>query len=143
MRAHMSINVRNLISSVEFYSKVFGTAPQKQSESYAKFDLREPALNFSMHEARDGRQASRLNHLGIEVASADEVEAWSRRLEEVDILIKPEQNTECCFARQDKVWFHDPDGNAWEIFFVHEQLPVAGAEPPKKAAACGPGTGCC
>jgi hypothetical protein len=22
----------------------------------------------------------------------------------------------CCYARQDKIWAHDPDGSAWEIY---------------------------
>jgi extradiol dioxygenase family protein len=143
MRAHLSINVKSLKASLEFYSKVFGVAPEKQSETYAKYDLREPVLNFSMHEAREGRMASRVNHLGIEAPSAPEVEAWSHHMEELEILTKPEENTECCFARRDKVWFQDPDGNASEVFFVREQLPVIGAEPPKKVTACGPGSGCC
>ena len=55
MRAHLSINVRSLKKSVEFYSKVFGVKPQKKSETYAKFDLKEPSLNFSMHEVVDFR----------------------------------------------------------------------------------------
>jgi hypothetical protein len=41
-----------------------------------------------------------------------------------------EDQTDCCYALQDKFWFQDPDGNSWEVFFVHKQLPVLGAEPP-------------
>ncbi len=144
MRPHLSINVSNLSSSVSFYSKVFGLDPQKRSQTYAKFDLREPAFNFSMHEAVEGRQQSRVNHLGIEVQSSEEVGAWKKRLEEIDVPVRGEEGTDCCFALQDKVWFEDPDGNSWEIFFVHAQLPVSGSEPPKKAnKSCSPGTGCC
>ena len=42
---------------------------------------------------------------------------------------------------QDKLWFTDPDGNAWEIFTVHEQLEITGQLSqtgccvPKKAGA--------
>ena len=28
----------------------------------------------------------------------------------------------CCYARQDKVWVHDPDGVAWEYYTVLEHL---------------------
>ena len=62
------------------------------------------------------------------------IAAWKQRLQQQGILEKVEDNIACCFARQDKLWFTDPDGNAWEVFTVHEQLPVSG---PLK------GTGCC
>ena len=26
--------------------------------------------------------------------------------------------TDCCYARQDKAWVRDPDGNEWEVFVV-------------------------
>lgn len=152
MRAHLSINVRNLKKTVEFYSKVFGVKPQKKSETYAKFDLKEPSLNFSMHEVTDGRIASRVNHLGIEVMNVKEVTKWQKKLTKFKIKTLVEEGTDCCFALQDKFWFQDPDGNSWEVFFVHKQLPTSGAEPPhqvmkvekgKKATACDSKSGCC
>ncbi len=124
MRPHLSLDVRNVPASVEFYRKVFGVAPQKQTDDYAKFDLTSPALNFSLVSSTG--QVSAVDHLGIEVESVDEVAAWKTRLQEAGILNRVEENVACCFARQDKVWFSDPDGNAWEVFTVHEQLPVEG-----------------
>jgi catechol 2,3-dioxygenase-like lactoylglutathione lyase family enzyme len=132
MRPHLSLDVRDVSASVEFYRKVFGVAPQKQTTDYAKFDLIEPALNFSL-VATTGR-VSAVNHLGLEVDSLDEIAAWKARLRGQGVLEKVEENVACCFARQDKVWFADPDGNAWEVFTVHEQLPVSGPLA---------GTGCC
>lgn len=131
MRAHVSLDVHNVSASVEFYQKVFGVAPQKQAADYAKFDLTEPALNFSLVSTTG--TISRVNHLGIEVGSADQIAAWKRRLQQQGILEKVEEDIACCFARQDKLWFTDPDGNAWEVFTVHEQLPVSG---PLKATGC-------
>lgn len=144
MRPHLSLDVHNVPASVEFYQKVFGVAPQKQTVDYAKFDLTAPALNFSLVSATGG--ISRVNHLGIEVESTDQVAAWKQRLQRQGILAKVEENVSCCFARQDKLWFTDPDGNAWEIFTVHEQLPVSGSLTatgccvPKSAGAVGPAT---
>jgi catechol 2,3-dioxygenase-like lactoylglutathione lyase family enzyme len=133
MRPHISINVSDVKKSVEFYSRVFDVFPQKQNENYAKFDLKAPYLNFSMQSGIG--EISRVSHFGIEVNSADEVMSWQKDLTEKGLLKLVESDTKCCFARQDKVWFHDPDGNEWEIFYVHEQLPVA----PKmeKVACCG------
>lgn len=132
MRPHLSLDVRNVPASVEFYQKVFGKAPQKQTQDYAKFDLTTPALNFSLVSST-GRISS-VDHLGIEVESVDDIAAWKERLQAQGILDRIEENTACCFARQDKLWFSDPDGNAWEVFTVHEQLPVSGSLS---------NTGCC
>jgi len=146
MRPHLSLNVKNLGKSVEFYSMVFGVKPQKYTEDYAKFDLQDPKFNFSMHEVSDDRLASRVNHLGIEVSDLKYVHEWQERFERLKISTLPEENTNCCYARQDKFWFQDPDGNSWEIFFVHEQLPTIGAEPPKiklEGACATSSGGCC
>jgi catechol 2,3-dioxygenase-like lactoylglutathione lyase family enzyme len=124
MRPHLSLDVRHVPQSVAFYEKVFGVSPQKQTVEYAKFDLAEPALNFSLVSATG--KISSVDHLGIEVDSTTEIAAWKQRLQECGILGKVEENIACCFARQDKLWFTDPDGNAWEIFTVHEQLDVTG-----------------
>ena len=132
MRPHLSLDVRNVPASVEFYQKVFGVAPQKQTTDYAKFDLTAPSLNLSL-VSTSGR-VSAVNHLGIEVESVDDIARWKQQLLELGILEKVEEGIECCFARQDKLWFTDPDGNPWEVFTVHEQLAVTGTLK---------NTGCC
>ena len=132
MRPHLSFDVRNVPASMEFYQKVFGVAPQKQTTDYAKFDLTSPALNLSLVSST-GR-VSVVNHLGIEVESVDDIAIWKQQLQERGILEKVEEDVACCFARQDKLWFTDPDGNPWEVFTVHEQLAVTGTLK---------NTGCC
>ena len=144
MRPHISLDVRDVAKSVAFYEKVFGVPPQKQTIDYAKFDLQAPALNFSLVSSTGA--VSAVDHLGIEVDSVDEIARWKGRLQNQGILQKVEENIACCFARQDKLWFADPDGNAWEIFTVHEQLAVAGSLSqtgccvPKKTGALEPAT---
>jgi catechol 2,3-dioxygenase-like lactoylglutathione lyase family enzyme len=134
MRPHISLNVRDVQTSVEFYRKVFGVDPQKQTADYANFDLTAPSLNFSLLSSVGA--PSRVNHLGIEVESPDKVAVWERHLQEQGILDRVERDVTCCYARQDKVWFTDPDGNEWEVFTVLEQLPVT--EPVKETACCAP-----
>ena len=124
MRPHVSLDVRDVQKSVQFYQKVFGVDPQKQTTDYAKFDLTSPSFNFSFVSST-GRISS-VDHLGIEVETVEEIATWKERLQTEGILDRVEENTTCCFARQDKLWFSDPDGNAWEVFTVHEQLPVDG-----------------
>lgn len=132
MRPHLSLDVRDVQASVEFYQKIFRVKPQKQTTDYAKFDLVTPALNLSLVSST-GRVSS-VNHLGIEVESLSEIATWKQRLQKEGIIERVEENVACCFARQDKLWFSDPDHNAWEIFTVHEQLEVTGAVS---------NTGCC
>jgi catechol 2,3-dioxygenase-like lactoylglutathione lyase family enzyme len=144
MRLHISLDVRNVARSVEFYEKVFEVKPQKQVADYAKFDLASPALNFSLVSSTG--EVSAVDHLGIEVGTVEEIAEWKARLQREGILEKVEDNIACCFARQDKLWFTDPDGNAWEIFTVHEQLEVTGRLSqtgccvPKKVGAHEPAT---
>lgn len=134
MRPHISLDVRHVPESVAFYQKVFGVPPQKQTIDYAKFDLSDPALNLSLVSST-GRISS-VDHFGIEVTSTDDIRTWREHLQEQGILEKVEDNVTCCYARQDKLWFTDPDGNAWEVFTVHEQLKVIG--PLAQTGCCVP-----
>jgi catechol 2,3-dioxygenase-like lactoylglutathione lyase family enzyme len=138
MRGHLSLRVQDVPRSVEFYRRVFGVGPQKQTGRYAKFDLVEPPLNFALVQ---GAESSRVGHLGIEAASAAEFAALRERLAAAGVGVQPETGSRCCYALQDKLWFSDPDGNAWEVFLVHEQLPVPDEDDEAAAAgpACGPG----
>jgi len=123
MRPHISLNVRDVAKSAAFYEKIFSVPPQKLTPEYAKFDLQDPPLNFSLLATG---QISRINHLGIEVTEPEAIEAWNERLSALGLAERTEENVACCFATQDKVWFQDPDGNDWEIFYVRQQLPVEG-----------------
>ena len=122
MRPHVSLDVRDVSKSVTFYGKVFGVKPQKQTADYAKFDLKTPALNLSLVSSTG--TVSAVDHLGIEVETIEEIVEWKARLGREGILERVDDTIVCCFARQDKLWFTDPDGNAWEIFTIHEQWEV-------------------
>jgi catechol 2,3-dioxygenase-like lactoylglutathione lyase family enzyme len=117
-RPHISLDVRDLTQSVEFYSALFGQRPVKERPGYAKFSLTEPPLNFSMNEHADVKPGGYLSHLGFEVLSSEEVLEAQARLEASGISVRAEMSTTCCYAEQDKIWVSDPDGNAWEVFVV-------------------------
>ncbi len=122
LKPHISLNVSNIDASVAFYEKVFGVQASKRRPGYAKFDLGEPNLNLTMQEApRTGVNAS---HFGIQVASTEDVAAAWARFGKAGLTTKTEDNTECCYALQDKVWVEDPDGNAWEVFVVKAEAAV-------------------
>jgi hypothetical protein len=66
-----------------------------------------------------------LNHLGVEVADTDTVEAEQARLAETGLAAVEERDTTCCYARQDKFWVKGaPNGERWEIYTVLEDSPA-------------------
>ena len=126
LKAHLAINVRDVGQSVEFYRRMFGIEPAKVRAGYAKFDVRQPPLNFTLNELA-GVQPGAISHLGIQVASTGDVLALRERWRGAGLLPRDEMQTTCCYAVQDKAWVSDPDGNEWEVFVVLEDhLPQAG-----------------
>jgi hypothetical protein len=71
------------------------------------------------------------------VDSTDEVLAARLRLQKAGLATFDEMDTTCCYAKQDKIWVHDPDGTPWEVFTVLEDAPEAGeGRRAEAAAAC-------
>jgi catechol 2,3-dioxygenase-like lactoylglutathione lyase family enzyme len=121
-RVQLALNVPDIEEAVAFYSKLFATEPRKRKPGYANFAIADPPLKLVLFEKAGAE--SRLNHLGVEVASSDEVWEHQQRLavEGVDSI---EESGTCCFAKQDKVWVDGPDG-AWEIYTVLEDSETFG-----------------
>jgi catechol 2,3-dioxygenase-like lactoylglutathione lyase family enzyme len=126
LKAHVSINVRNVEESVAFYRKMFGVEPAKARTGYAKFDVQNPPLNLALNQLPFTERGA-LSHLGIQVGSTDDVLAMREIWAEAGLSTRDEMQTSCCYAVQDKTWVTDPDGNEWEVFVVLEDnLPEAG-----------------
>jgi lactoylglutathione lyase len=117
-RVQLALNVPNIDDAVVFYAKLFRTEPNKRKPGYANFAIADPPLKLVLFEQADA--SARLNHLGVEVFSADEVAAAQARLTDEGVAAVEENGT-CCFAKQDKVWVDGPDG-AWEIYTVLEDV---------------------
>jgi catechol 2,3-dioxygenase-like lactoylglutathione lyase family enzyme len=117
LKAHLAINVRDVEQSIEFYKKMFGIEPSKVRTGYAKFDVASPPLNFTLNQVPFTGSGA-LSHLGIQVATTDDVLATKNAWEERGLTPREEMQTSCCYALQDKAWVHDPDGNEWEVFVV-------------------------
>jgi catechol 2,3-dioxygenase-like lactoylglutathione lyase family enzyme len=140
LKAHLAINVRNVARSTEFYRKMFGIEPSKVRTGYAKFDVQNPPLNFTLNEV-PFKDAGALSHMGIQVGSTGDVLGVRQRWASAGLVPRDEMQTDCCYATQDKAWVHDPDGNEWEVFVVlKDNLPEMRAETAG-AACCAPG--CC
>jgi len=121
-KVHLSLNVSDLNRSLAFYQAFLGVPPHKQRPGYANFDVVEPPLKLALNEHPVASGDGRLSHLGIVMETPAQVLAAKERLQAAGLATFDETDTTCCYARQDKVWAHDPDGNAWEVYVITDDL---------------------
>ncbi|WP_037606095.1 ArsI/CadI family heavy metal resistance metalloenzyme [Streptacidiphilus rugosus] len=139
-RVQLALNVADLDASVAFYSKLFGTEPAKRRPGYANFAVIEPPLKLVLIEGEPG-QETRLDHLGVEVATTDDVIAATTRLKDAGLATFEENDTSCCCALQDKVWVHGPGREPWEVYVVKADAENLGKAPALTGDACCAGQG--
>ncbi|MFH9424378.1 ArsI/CadI family heavy metal resistance metalloenzyme [Streptomyces sp. NPDC017529] len=140
-RAQLALRVSDLEASVTFYSKLFGTEPAKRRKGYANFALAEPPLKLVLIEGEPG-QETRLDHLGVEVGSTDQVTAAADRLKNAGLATFEENDTSCCYALQDKVWVHGPGREPWEVYVVKADADTLGESADPEATGEAPAAGC-
>ena len=137
-RIQLALNVSDLDQAVDFYSRLFATEPAKRRPGYANFAVESPPLKLVLIENADA--ADRLNHLGVEVTSSEEVSAAQARLAGQGLDTATEENVACCYAVQDKVWVSDPDNAPWEIYTVLADADVfspSAAQDSDEDCCCG------
>jgi catechol 2,3-dioxygenase-like lactoylglutathione lyase family enzyme len=120
-RVKLAINVSDFDAAVAFYSRPSGTLPAKLRPGYANFAIDYPPLKLVLILPGNGSGGT-INHFGVEVASTKEVTQAGTRLDAEGMDTEAEPGAVCCYARQDKVWAHDPDGVAWEYYTVLEHV---------------------
>ena len=116
-RVQLALRVADLEASIAFYSRLFDTEPAKRRPGYANFAIAEPPLKLVLLEGQAG-ESTRMDHLGVEVASTDDVAAATNRLADAGLATRIEDDTTCCYAVQDKVWVTGPGGEPWEVYTV-------------------------
>lgn len=134
-RAQLALRVADLEGSIAFYSKLFGAEPAKRRPGYANFALTEPPLKLVLIEGEAG-QETRLDHLGVEVETTEEVTAATRRLSEAGLATFEENDTSCCYALQDKVWVTGPGKEPWEVYVVKADADHLGKSAQNTTACC-------
>jgi hypothetical protein len=130
-RLHVHVSVDNLADSMKFYSGMFASEPTVVKADYAKWMLDDPRVNFAI-SARGAPTG--LNHLGIQVESANELSEMQCRLNALQPGVEKEAAVACCYAKSDKYWVNDPSGIAWETYHTLDTIPVFG-KPDKAAIA--------
>jgi catechol 2,3-dioxygenase-like lactoylglutathione lyase family enzyme len=148
-RVQLALCVADLEASVAFYRKLFGAEPAKRRPGYANFAIAEPPLKLVLIEGAPG-EPTRMDHLGVEVETTEEVTAAATRLAAAGLATVTEEDTACCYAVQDKVWATGPGAEPWEVYVVKGDADVldksagsACCAPTGEAAAARPADAAC
>lgn len=125
-RLHVHVGVEDLAASIRFYSTLFAAAPTVTKPDYAKWMLDDPRVNFAISQ---GQAARGIEHLGIQVESAEELGEVYARLKAAGSPVLEEGATTCCYARSEKSWIADPQGVVWETFHTTGDAVAYGDSP--------------
>lgn len=128
---HIHLKTKDLERSVAFYSAMFGEAPTRIENDYAKWRLDDPLAHISVstHGGTPG-----FDHAGISLESRDALEGLAARLRGLNTALFAEKETTCCYAQSNKYWVHDPQGARWELFQTYDEAETYGAEPDREPA---------
>jgi hypothetical protein len=132
-RFHVHVHVDNLATNIRFYSAMFNQDPARTDDDYAKWMLEDPPVNFAISTRGD---TPGVDHLGIQVGSADELGALKDSARAADMSLLDDGETTCCYARSDKYWLTDPQGIAWEQFHTLDSIPVFSERAPTTTKTC-------
>lgn len=113
-RMHVHVGVKDIESSVDFYTGLFGVEPTVCETDYAKWILENPRVNFAIST----RCEVGVNHLGIQCENEKILAETSERLSQSGRPLLKQETASCCYATGQKVWVSDPQGVAWETFMT-------------------------
>jgi catechol 2,3-dioxygenase-like lactoylglutathione lyase family enzyme len=147
-KVHVHMKVSSLEKSRAFYEKFLGTPPVKVKPGYLKFLAPLGPLNLALSEAApvDGR--GHVDHMGLQVETADVVRRELARVKAAGLPVREEMGVNCCHANQDKFWVEDPDGVEWEVYVLNHDIEdetagCATTQPKSSFAVVTGATSCC
>ena len=118
---HLALNVRQLEAMTRFYVELLGFEVEWQPDADNVY-LSSGADNLALHRSADLTSAgeahapgppSALDHLGVMVRTAADVDRWAAFLESRGVALDGRPRTHRDGARS--CYFHDPDGNKIQI----------------------------
>ena len=139
-RLHVHVAVKDLDTSVRFYSQLFAAEPSVRKSDYAKWMLQDPRVNFAI-SAR-GR-APGVDHLGIQVEDRRELESVYEGLKKAEGPVIEEGEATCCYAQSEKNWIEDPQGIQWETFLTTGESTDYGDGSGEREARTTQAKACC
>src|SRR6185369_12924440 len=103
---HVAVYVQDIPAAVEQYRKLLGIEPAKVRHDYAKFELADPPVVFSLNV---GGEPGTLSHLGIRYPGTGDVATEMVRVKQNAVPLFQQEGTTCCYAKADKFWVKDAD----------------------------------
>ena len=133
-RFHIGFKTQDLQASVAFFSQLFKAQPSKLFDDYAKFDLQDPPLNFTLNLVSTPFE-NPVSHYGIELTNQTQLDEAQAHL--ASFQQREEKAEDCCYAKQNKFWVKDPNGIEVEHFLVLESYNQK-PEKLEEEACCAP-----
>jgi hypothetical protein len=124
-RLHLHVSVPEMAPAIAFYRTLFNAEPSVVKDDYAKWMLEDPRVNLAISSRA---RSSGVDHVGIQVDSADELGELATRLKGAGADTLDQQATTCCYALSDKSWVTDTAGVRWETFFTHGEATAYGED---------------
>jgi catechol 2,3-dioxygenase-like lactoylglutathione lyase family enzyme len=124
-RLYVHVSVKDLDTSIRFYTRLFAAEPAVRKGDYAKWMLEDPRVNFAISQ-RDGKPG--VQHLGIQVEDRSELAEVYGRLQRAEGPVIEEGAITCCYAQSEKSWIEDPQGVQWETFLTTGQRTEYGTD---------------
>jgi catechol 2,3-dioxygenase-like lactoylglutathione lyase family enzyme len=120
---HVALNARDLDAMKRFYVDLLGFVVEWEPDPDNIY-LTSGRDNLALHRATDGRSTTgqALDHLGVIVTAAVDVDRWAAFLESRGVAIAAPPKTHRDGARS--CYVRDPDGNTLQI--IHHP-PISGA----------------
>jgi catechol 2,3-dioxygenase-like lactoylglutathione lyase family enzyme len=109
---HLALNATNLDAMKQFYVELLGFAVEWEPDADNIY-LSSGLDNLALHRAAAPVAPGALDHLGLIVRSADDVDKWASFLEARGVTIEARPRTHRDGARS--CYFSDPDGNKVQI----------------------------
>jgi len=109
---HLALNARDLEAMKRFYVDVLGFTVEWEPDPDNVY-LTSGTDNLALHRSTAPPSAGALDHLGVIVRSAEDVDQWASFLESRGVTLDAKPRTHRDGARS--CYFSDPDGNKVQI----------------------------
>ena len=113
-RFHMALNVVDVERALPFYKILFGKEPDTDTDGYAKFDLREPPILFSLNRVVHNAKGD--GDFGVQLSSVRQIDEINDRIKSAGIKALAQESIDDDVLR--KLTVVDPEGNLWTFFVV-------------------------